>query len=279
VSIIFRHFRPSLDIVNNQDFSLVSNYSWHDETFLMGVVADGCGSQKHSEVGAKLGASLTISALHNAISWESGLLASNPPWRYVSAQVLNGIANIQQMTNVKGDPTSYSKSILEYSLFTLIGYLITKETTYIFGLGDGVYSINGVTCELGPFEGNAPPYLAYSLFSDPDKPNPYQIKVHETIATPELDALLIGSDGVADFISAEGQCFPGKQSVVEPVSQLWEKDIYYKNSDAVRRYLSRMNKEALIPDWDKREMQRFPGLLPDDTTLVSVRRKACKDSE
>jgi serine/threonine protein phosphatase PrpC len=49
---------------NNQDaYRIVSN-----EKFIIAVVCDGCGSGKHSEVGAKLGARLVINAIADLLN-------------------------------------------------------------------------------------------------------------------------------------------------------------------------------------------------------------------
>jgi serine/threonine protein phosphatase PrpC len=49
---------------NNQDaYRIVAN-----EKFIIAVVCDGCGSGKHSEVGAKLGARLVINAIADLLN-------------------------------------------------------------------------------------------------------------------------------------------------------------------------------------------------------------------
>jgi hypothetical protein len=55
-------------------------------------------------------------------------------------------------------------TVQQHLLFTLLGAIVTPQDTVMFGLGDGVYALNGeITQVLGPYAHNAPPYLAYHL--------------------------------------------------------------------------------------------------------------------
>jgi hypothetical protein len=123
--------------------------------------------------------------------------------------------------------------------------------TALFWLGDGVVAFYDHWQVLPSFPGNAPPYLAYGILGV--EVDPFQTWI---LPTEEWRSLLIGTDGLKDFIAA---------AEVEPVgdlSQFWTEDRYFRNPDQVRRQLARWNRES----------KTRSRLLPDDTTLVVMRR-------
>jgi len=65
---------------------------------------------------------------------------------------------------------------------------------------------------------------------------------------------------------------PGKTELVGEVSQCWQNDRHFKNPDMVRRRLSLINKDITHLDPQTQHLVKHPGLLPDDTTLVAIRR-------
>jgi hypothetical protein len=60
---------------------------------------------------------------------------------------------------------------------------------------------------------------------------------------------------------------------VGPLSQFWTDDRYFANPDALRRRLTLINRESVRADFESRRLVRTPGLLPDDTTVVVLRRR------
>ena len=124
----------------------------------------------------------------------------------------------------------------DYCLFTILGFVVTKEITFIFGCGDGLYVLNGEVKQFS-FENNAPPYLIY-----PDT----QLQQYECMPTAQLNSLLIATDGLEEWRQTK------------EISDFWEQDKYFKNSDQVRRSLAIAQKKE--------------SLLKDDTTLITVRR-------
>lgn len=214
---------------------------------LVAFVCDGCGSGKHSEVGAAIGARLLVTAALERIR-----AGAEPPseklWEDVRRDVL---ARIRDLANAMGDPM---RVIAEHFLFTLVGFAASPAGVAIVSCGDGVIALNGKTRELGPFPGNEPPYLAYAL-AGRDLP----IQVHHAVFREEVHSALLGTDGVGDLIAAESRSLPGREEPLGPLSQFWSDDLYFANRDAVRRRLAIAN--------------RAPGLLPDDTTLIAIRRR------
>jgi hypothetical protein len=231
---------------NNQD-ALWARASEHG---LAAVVADGCGSGAQSELGAQLGARR---AVEGALSLLGQVPIDSPEFlQRLGADVL---CFLQALSGQLGE-----RAIAEAFLFTLVGAVVTPEHTLVFSAGDGLWALNGEVHRLGPFPGNAPPYLAYGLL----KPGAVALKANALRPTPEVDSLLLGTDGVSDLAGL---------AEVGPLSQFWSEDLYFSNPDALRRRLALLNRESVRADFPARRLVRVPGLLTDDTTLVVLRRR------
>jgi len=244
---------------NNQDafaFKVVDDYA------IMAIVCDGCSAGAHTEVGAKLGASIAIESLFSNLA-EWGIDGENVYvrffWDRLRERILSRVSYATR--SMDGE---FKRTIGDYFLFTIVGALILPEVTAIFSIGDGIIGINERLIKIGPFPNNQPPYLAYSLLDQSltgFSPDELRFTVHSVTPTNEVQTVLIGTDGVMDLSRAF------------PLNQFWDNDLYFKNPDAVRRRLALMNKESVKIDWEKGEVNREGGLLPDDTTLVVIRRK------
>ena len=234
---------------NNQDaYRIVSN-----EKFIIAVVCDGCGSGKHSEVGAKLGARLVINAIADLLnqSADRDVEISKPEfWDSVKINLLQKLKDFVALSN--GD----LEFVNDYLLFTILGSVITSSETVTFSMGDGAIAINGKFTEIPPYADNAPPYLAYGLY----KPEAINFEIRDRLPTSELESLLIATDGIDDLVK------------VEDIHQFWQEDRYFKNPDAIRRKLAMLNREEIKPDWHKKELTKRSGVLSDDTTFVVIRR-------
>lgn len=245
---------------NNQDA-----LAWVDlQPGSVAVVCDGCGSQPHSEVGAQLGAQLVTQVVMRQLDRAS--LADATFWPTVQRQVLAGLESLAHQLG-----GNLAETVQRYLLFTLLGAVITPESTVIFGLGDGVYAINHKIYTLGPYAHNAPPYLAYHLLTPGSlASNLVPLQVYHCCPTTTVQTLLLGSDGVLDLIKAAALPLPGKTELVGEISQFWQAP-YFQNPDRLRRRLTLINRSVVQPDWDHQQLMQQPGLLPDDTTLVCLR--------
>jgi hypothetical protein len=105
------------------------------------------------------------------------------------------------------------------------------------GCGSG--ALPGERLRLGPFPGNAPPYLGYGLLGDGPR-----FAVHRALPAADLGAVLLGTDGAAELSG--------------PLSRLSEDDRCFRNRDAIRRRLTLLDRESA---------------LEDDTTVVVIRRR------
>lgn len=231
---------------NNQDTYQISV----NENFITAVVCDGCGSGKHSEVGAKLGAKLVIEEISNLFNQDAESLSNPEFWDLVKLNLLQKLKDFVLLTN--GD----IEFVNNYLLFTILGAVITERETIAFSMGDGAIAINGKLNQIPHYPDNAPPYLAYGLY----KPDAINFEIRDRLPTCELESLLIATDGIDDLIA------------VEDIAQFWKEDRYFKNPDAIRRKLAMLNREEVKPDWHRKELTKRSGVLSDDTSLVVIRR-------
>ena len=249
---------------NNQDA-----YCWSRTPELtVAVVADGCGSGAHSEVGARLGVRLVV----ESIRARSERLRSEPPDEVLERVRLDVLAQLRVLANAMGG--SFSQVVGDYLLFTVVGFVLTPSRSFGFSLGDGVAAINGRT-EVLRFSANQPPYLAYALtgstLTDSD-PSALRFQVRWSVPTGEVESLLIGTDGAADIDDAADRRRAGRGEPAGPLCQFWEDDRCFRNPYTIGRRLALLNRESIQPDWDGRTLNREHGLLPDDTALVVLRR-------
>ncbi|QDE86631.1 protein phosphatase 2C domain-containing protein [Myxococcus xanthus] len=240
---------------NNQD-ALCIRASEHG---LVAVVTDGCGSQPCSELGAQLGARrLARAAL---VRLADGERVDEPTF-------LPGLREdvLCLLSELRAD---LGREVMGDFLFTVVGAVVTSSLTLVFSAGDGVWALNGEVHPLGPFPGNAPPYLAYALMHGED----VALTPRALVPTEDVHALLLGTDGVADLERLATTRMPAGDELVGPLSRLWMEDRYFANPDALRRRLALLNREAVRADFASQQLSRTPGLLPDDTTLVVLRRR------
>src|SRR5262245_27584004 len=233
---------------------------------VMAVVCDGCGSGKHSEVGAHVGARLMIAAMTSALQGPTRAF-----WHRVRQDVL---AQLHRLAEQLGG--SFTATIQDYLLFSVVGALVMPWHTFCFSLGDGVMVVNGDEIPLGPFPDNAPPYLAYALLDAHNgRPSALarQFQMQRILPTTAVQSIVLGTDGLETFCLAATRHIPGKQVALGPLQQFSQEERHFTNPDAVRRTLALVNREVIQPNWEAQRLERQGGLLPDDTTLVVIRRR------
>lgn len=204
---------------------------------VVAVVCDGCGSGAHSEVGARLGARIVAEAVRRRLAAApSTALDAAALWADVQTDVL---APLRQIAAAMGG--ELARTIREHLLFTVVGAVVTDDDACVFHLGDGFLAVNDERLPLGPYADDAPPYLAYALLGAD-----VRFEVARRLPAAEVRSLVIGTDGVCDLPPAV-------------VSGICAEARTFTNADAVRRRLAVYKRGAR---------------LPDDTTLVVVRRPA-----
>ena len=227
---------------------------------LAAAVADGCGSGRQSELGAQLGARRAVEGALALL--EEGVSPGSPGFlARLEADLLCFLGGLARELG----PSAVGEALL----FTLVGAVLTPDEVLVFCAGDGLWALNGEVHPIGPFPGNAPPYLAYGLF----KPGTGSLCSLALRPTAEVHSLVLGTDGAADLGGLAGACVPDSEEPVGPLSRLWTEDRYFTHPDALRRRLSLLNRESVRADFTARRLVRVPGLLADDTTLVILRRQ------
>jgi len=202
--------------INNQDaLGIVSR-----KNRIVGIVFDGCGSGSRTEFGSIF-----------AAQWLPSFIADYPYSITDESMKLFGdkiCQKISQMANVMDIDDEYkSNLIVDHFLFTILGFIIEEEQTYIFGLGDGVYLVNNVMTILDPDEGkdvsapdfisNAPDYIAYNLIG-----GDVDLKILETMKTSQVESLIVGTDGLIDIenkqrhILKDGEIQGGVSQFLDP---------------------------------------------------------------
>jgi len=257
---------------NNHD----AYHTLQRQDLIVAVACDGCGSGLHSEVGAKIGARLIVEAIsqqykhlqerYKKVDFSKESLRTT----FLEKVRLDILSQLRVLINSMGD--SFTQTVNEYFLFTVVGTIIDKDATILFSLGDGLMLVNTQVTQLGPFPGNKPPYLAYGLVStDEDVPD-IRFSINHVLDTDTVESLILGTDGVCDTSNLETTLLPGKDEVFGSILQFVENDKYFKNPDMIRRRLAIANKHGQKVNWEEKKMESFSGILADDTTIVVVRR-------
>ncbi len=263
--------------VNNQDaFDFIS-----DSTFLVGAVCDGCGGSRmsddgessavpFSEVGARLGARMAVTAVSRYIrsGRRVGADGGNELCAHVLEDMKGQVSACARVLAGDNTPSSFIAMILRYFLFTTLIVAMDEESTVVITLGDGIYAYNGLVTQIGPYNGNQPPYLAYHLASSMLAEKDIAPQVRVAVPTFEVESVLLGTDGAIDLVAAADTEMPIIGKPVGPLSQFWEEARFTEHPDAIRRHLAMVNREWARDGVVKR------GLLHDDTTLLVVRRVA-----
>ncbi|MBA3460383.1 MAG: protein phosphatase 2C domain-containing protein [Deltaproteobacteria bacterium] len=211
------------------------------------VVCDGCGSSGSSEVGARIGARLVIAALSRRLS-AGGSASDAALWAGVRDEVvfqINELVNTMLGTAVAQECFARETVLREYFLFTIVAGAVAGNEAAVWALGDGGFAINGRARELGPFEDNQPPYLAYDLLGMP------QTAVLEVVPAIAAGTIVVATDGIAevglDAIAVE-RCLA--------------------HPDALRRRLAVLARAEEKIEWDARRVVRAPAALQDDGAVA-----------
>lgn len=257
---------------NNQD----AFYFEVNEDYCLGIVADGCGSAQHSEVGAQMGVRTLASSIKNIYRRLNKEEEDGSEIELFFNLIQNNL--VSQIENsalfMSPSPEKKTEIIYDYFLFTILGFLIYKNKIHYFWAGDGIIIKHGEilgTQELIINQNNEPKYIAYNLTGAQQK---YKSKLEyrTAILTDDLQAVLIGCDGVKDLCESADKTIPGKTELIGSISQFWTEDKYFKNRFLIERRLRLANTPKQKRD-DEGNVYMENGRLPDDTTLIVCRRK------
>ncbi len=245
-------------------------------------VHDGCGSTAHSEFGARYAAAITPIVLCAVLGRSSNQFDSE--WfEQLKAEYLMRLELLATaclpMPNLR-EEQSFLDFVRSHLLFTILAAVVTPKRTVIFGIGDGVYYLNGKIRKIGPFVENAPDYLSKALLHPKLAP---AFSVFEIIDTDDIETLALGTDGVIDLLDIAGKKIPGKSRLVASLPEVFEESCLFSAANSNRfaefesltGWLRLVNSEVVKLARDENGdaiLRREEGLLPDDTTLLALRR-------
>jgi hypothetical protein len=256
--------------INNQD--VVEVFDSNDLAIAM--ICDGCGSSERSEFGSLYAARFYVEQL-------GGLVypmrqQESIPWQDLLDRVQVDLGSYLRVF-MKPLGRSFSKLVDRYLLFTVLGLVMTPNETMFFSVGDGVYAANDEVTIIEPMDGNKPIYLAYGLLANSTDDIPQDqlgVKVRHIVRTSELTSGLIGSDGACQLKRVADRTIPNSDEPIGDIDQFWKG---FENSIDLEMRLAQIG-EPMMTNQDGK-IRRYPGLLPDDTSLVVVRRKQAQESE
>jgi hypothetical protein len=240
------------------------------------TVFDGCSSGAHTEVGAKLASRIVPAVIARAYETQSKTPTDTTElrrlWSVIKTNIVDRLHVVATQLVLSGGADDWVELIRDYFTFTIFGAVITPSHTIIFSIGDGLYTVNGESRQIGPFPNNAPPYIGYALLPDVDVERS-EFAIHEVLQTQTIETLVLGTDGIAELESKAGTRLPGKERNLCSLKDL-SSDAFFAADQSLTCWLRQVNSEVVrLETSDEPCIKRDHGLLSDDTTLVIARRR------
>lgn len=179
-----------LDARNCQDALCSMSFEYNGQPYIVGVIADGCGEGKHSEVGAELAVQFIAYEVRRLV--QDGKVDIPQTLFERLIHFLKGIVGAYNFSDVR----EFVKFVNNHLLFTVIGFIVSPEQTLVFAAGDGIVVLND---EVHLREqNNAPAYIGYQLIDRRylqanTSPLPTTFDMY-SLPTKSLKRLAIGSD-------------------------------------------------------------------------------------
>lgn len=212
------------------------------------AVADGCSAGGRSQVGAGVGARFAAAcAARRALE--------GAPLHELPALVLEALVpelgRLAAQLGIDAHDAAEREEILaEYLLFTVHVALVRGDDAVVFGVGDGVVSVDGAVRVLE--QGPAPDYPAYALV--PSLPRP-RVEVHHR--GPFTTSLAIATDGAVELLRAEERVLADGRAL-GGLQALEQDDRFLKNPSLAQKRLHAWCEQTGGPE--------------DDCTVVVLRR-------
>jgi hypothetical protein len=202
------------------------------------VVTDGCGSGSSSEVGARLGAWYLAAKLPQ-LAREHGL---GP---HLAALACDGLAEWMGSVVAPTKDEALAAWVSEQLLFTVLCAVMDARKALVFGIGDGVWSVDGAPgTVLVAAEDNAPDYLGYRLVPKSLLSTKRAVGVPAVHFFGEAQQLAVSTDGLA-----------GDPAALEKICA---DKLIWRNPVALQRRLNVMATKDKV--------------LHDDTTVAVIKR-------
>lgn len=184
---------------NNQDALSISV----GRKYIAGVVCDGCGgtrdaeynSSSFNEFGAQAMSVIAINAIRDKVSEASG---PEELLTMVDRYLLNRLVLIIKSLL----PYKKFRRNIEYLAFnmlsaTLVAFVVTENYFVVFNYGDGICGVNSEISDLENFSGE---YYSREFFQRESGRKKHCFNVYAQGKTEELDNIIIGTDGMMDFL-------------------------------------------------------------------------------
>ena len=223
---------------NNQDAYRISQ----TPDAIIAILADGCGSGRYSEVGARLAPGFITRYLHGWLKSYADEFDGDVMINYAVTQLQHSINVV-----VAQQADELTQCVNDMFLFTLLGVIITHNLTYIFAYGDGAYMLNGELTTLD--QDNTPNYIGYGCIG----PQAIKANHYRVVPTAEVRSLILGCDGVLDIVNQQDTLIRvgTKEELIGGLSQFLTLD-----EVALGKRLNVLSKQ---------------GVLTDDTTLIVIK--------
>lgn len=153
-----------------------------DTDVVAAVVTDGCSSGRASEIGARLGAAWIATLIEErfaGVKDEDGA-------RIAAQRVVDGL--VDRLRDLSASLRADARVVGDMLLFGFLAIAVTKDVTTVFGVGDGLASVDGDVTLIDPGPENAPTYAAYALLGAHIEPRVLFVGRAECIA--------VATDGV-----------------------------------------------------------------------------------
>ncbi|MBM4402473.1 MAG: protein phosphatase 2C domain-containing protein [Candidatus Cloacimonetes bacterium] len=177
---------------NCQDGCTVKFIAIDGQEFLVGVVSDGCGSGKASEVAGILLPQFVVNQIEHLLRFETPILQIPVSlYPYVVAY-LDGIRKQIPFSS----PADVVQFINDHLLATAIGFVIGQDEGIVFHAGDGFLVVNDEIIKIE--HGNKSPYPAYHLVprsalkGEVVLPRTFDVRV---VNPAKLKRLVVATDG------------------------------------------------------------------------------------
>lgn len=224
---------------------------------LIAVVADGCSSGRYSEVGARLGSCWLA-------EWAPFFIERRGR-RELELALYELTVSLLRYLSLTADwlrpaNTAWAATLQDYFLFTFLVSVVNSDETIVFGIGDGVYSVNGDATVLDSGPRNAPPYVAYNLVASPHVSESLSVfpELHYRGPTDELRSLIVATDGANELVEKQDRQLKDG-SHVGGLLPFEREPRYLNNASLVHKRL------VVIGEGNR--------CLQDDTTVALIRRR------
>jgi hypothetical protein len=215
---------------------------------IVAAVADGCSGAPASEVGARL-----------AVRWvtDQGPRRIGADPEESSSAVMSGL--LRFISSIVGqlsahDPRTRAEIIGELLLFTVLVAVVSPDRSFVFGIGDGAFAIDGTVHRIDcAGKDNAPPYLAYRLLGS-SAPS----VVHWSGRTLEIGSVIIATDGAHELEERQGEIL--KDGSAQGGLSAFAREMRYLSNPSL------LHKRLVV-------IGEVNGRLKDDTTVAMIRRR------